>query len=315
MIDPKTGLQKPYSISVPLFNHSRYGNYECDAYGSKTFSHDGQLMSSIPRSIIIALNRNKDLDPLDKTTAFGLITNLKVKINSSITVFQDLQSLIAVAQTSGYQELDVGGMITKGFAVRLPCDTTLNLPPDSVVGKAGSYTLSVSGNFTNQSSSKQTFDLTITVVSDAELQYADERFALASGVTIPGDLLNNKNFLRDLYSENMQVMGVLGGLSGAGIFGDAARWIKKNGANLAKTAWNNREGIAQTVGDVLNTVKMLRGGESGGRLAQYNVSGGARGTTTLGGGSVSSNVFKKKKKKKKKKKNNSVARHKRSGID
>jgi hypothetical protein len=59
------------------------------------------------------LNRNKTVDPLDKTTAFGLINNLTVKINSAITSFPDIQSLIAVAQTSCYQELDQIGMLTK----------------------------------------------------------------------------------------------------------------------------------------------------------------------------------------------------------
>jgi hypothetical protein len=292
MYDKETGMLRPYSVSMPLFQHSRFMNYPCGSKKSTTFSHDGYNLSSIPRSIIIALNRDRGVSPLDKTVAFGLINQLRVSINSTITEFPNLHAVINAAMTAGYQELDQAGMLMKGFSVRLPCDSLLSLPPDSAVGKAGNYTLSVSGSFFNQSDSAQDYTLSITIVNEAELQFYGDRFALASGVLIPRELFENKEFLADLYNRNMTRLNVLGGAAGAGIFGDAARWIRKNGVSLIKTAWNNRDKIAQTVGDVVGTVKMLRGGEVGGQRAYSNVSGGSRGIPVLGAGSVRSTVFK-----------------------
>lgn len=303
MQDKNTGLLKPYSISMPLFEHSRYNSYLCKAKETKTFSHDGHNLSSIPRSIIIALNRDRvdsksvanggdGLKILDKPIAFGLISQLKIKINSTITEFPDIHAMIAAAMTSGYQELDQLGMLTKGFALRIPCDTLLSLPGDSAVGKAGNYTLSVSGSFYNQSTSDETFTLTVTVVNEAELQFSGERFALAAGVLIPPELFDDKNFLTALYSENMVRLGVLGGMAGAGFFGDAGRWIKKNGVNLVKTLWNNREAIGSAVGDVVGLVKTLKGGEDGGQRSYSNTSGAGKGLTALGAGTVKKNVYK-----------------------
>lgn len=292
MYDNETGMLKPYSISMPLFQHSKFMNYSCAPKASTTFSHDGYNLSSIPRSIIIALNRDRSVGPLDKTVAFGLINQLRVSINSTITEFPNLHAVVNAAMTAGFQELDQTGMLTKGFALRLPCDSLLSLPTDSAVGKAGNYTLSISGSFYNQSDSVQDYTLSITIVNEAELQFSGNRFALATGVLIPRVMFENKEFLANLYSQNMTRLNVLGGAAGAGIFGDAGRWLKKNGVNLIKTAWQNRDKIAQTVGDVVGTVKMLRGGEVGGQRAYNNVSGGSRGIPVLGAGSVRSTVFK-----------------------
>lgn len=287
MRDPATQLLKPYSISTPLFQHSKFKPVPCAAKSSAEFSHYGLTTASIPRSIIIALTRDKKASPLDSGVNYGLIKDLTVRIDSAITNFQDIESLIAVAQTAGYSELDLNGMLTKGFAVRLPCDTCLNLPKNTVVGEAGTRSISVSGHFYNQSSTAQTFTLSITVVSEAELQYSNQRFAIASGVLVPAALLNSEYFLRELYAENMRSLEVLGGAAGAGIFGDAARWVKKNGLSVLKKAWDNREKIASVVGDVVSTAKALRGGKQ----AYNNVSGGS-GITTLGAGSVSTSIFK-----------------------
>ena len=77
------------------------------------------------------------------------------------------------------------------------------------------------------------------------------------------------------------------------MFGDAMRWIGRNAVSLAKNAWENRDKIAKTVGDVVGLVKAVRGG----RVPQSNVSGGCPGvsggrTQTLGAGKVRDTVFK-----------------------
>jgi hypothetical protein len=125
----------------------------------------------------------------------------------------------------------------------------------------------------------------VVVVNEDTLDFDGHNFKQTSGTFVDSALLSSAYFLRDLYSNQQKEFTVLGG----GKFGDAMKWVGRNALKLAKNAWDNREKIASTVGDVANLMKAVRGGA----LPQYNVSGGAeRGTTTFGAGSVKKSVFK-----------------------
>jgi hypothetical protein len=82
-------------------------------------------------------------------------------------------------------------------------------------------------------------------------------------------MLSDKHFLKNQYSLYQRKVNVMGG----GMFGDAMRWVGRNAVSLAKNAWENRDKIASTIGDVVSLAKAVRGGRS---MAQSNVSGGAR---------------------------------------
>jgi hypothetical protein len=87
-----------------------------------------------------------------------------------------------------------------------------------------------------------------------------------------------------IFTNQQKEFTVLGG----GKFGDAMKWVGRNALKLAKNAWDNREKIASTVGDVANLMKAVEVVLS---LSTTSLVV-ERGTTTFGAGSVKKSVFK-----------------------
>ena len=214
---------------------------------------------------------------------YGLITNLTIRIESATTVLSSLLAIDHLVNTNGYDELDPVGKLIKGFPIKIDVSKDLSLPGDMVVGQTYPFTISIDGNFKNQGDSLDVYKLMVTVVTDATLDFDGNDFSISSGVLVNNAMLNDKHALKDLYSLHQRKVNVLGG----GMFGDAMRWVGRNALSLAKNAWENRDKIAKTVGDVVGLVKAVRGG----KLAQSNTSG-AGVTRTLAAGTVKNSVFK-----------------------
>jgi hypothetical protein len=94
----------------------------------------------------------------------------------------------------------------------------------------------------------------VVVVNEDTLDFDGHNFKQTSGTFVDSALLSSAYFLRDLYSNQQKEFTVLGG----GKFGDAMKWVGRNALKLAKNAWDNREKIASTVGDVANLMKAVR---------------------------------------------------------
>lgn len=289
MTDKATGKMKPYSIGYPLIVPKVFGSETVAAGKTKSFRQEGIRLDSVPRSIYVAMikERQGTFEEMASTPInYGLISNLSINLDDSITNFSDQKSLDYVTKSNGYDEMDPLGKLIKGYPIKLNLSKDLALPRDLVVGAAASLNLSVSGNFYNQGGTDAVYKLVVVTVSEATLDYADGSFTRSSGVYVPESVMSNQYFLRSLYYKDQKQLQVLG----AGKFGDALKWVGRNAVKLAKNAWANRDAIASTVGDVVNLAKTIRGGEHGGRTAQSNVSGS--GSTMLGAGSVRGNVFK-----------------------
>lgn len=295
-IDEVTGKMKPYQISYPRVDCKQFDAIETVTPGtSKKFNRDGIQLGSIPRAVYIAIlkDREGDFEKVTQTPVnFGLITNLNVSINSLITSFPDQISLDYVTNSNGYDEMDPLGKLIKGYPIKLNFGKDITVPKNVVVGAEGIFNFSVSGQFINQGAAASTYRLYTVFVYDDYLDFDGTRFSQSSGVYVPASLLSSEYFLRDLFHNQQKMINTIGG----GKFGDAMKWLGKNAISLAKNAWENRDKIASTVGDVMSLVKTVKGG----KLAQYNVSGaGPLGTHTLGAGyetrgagSVKSRVFK-----------------------
>lgn len=288
MIDKKTNLMKPYSISYPRIEIKPFGSKDVAPGAIAPFNQEGIRLSSVPRSIYIGLLKERigTFEKISQTPVnFGLISNLTITFESLITTFPTQIALDYLTTSNGYDELDPLGKLVKGYPIKLSLGKDITLPKDLVVGASGSYNLSLSGNYYNQGDEPASYKLYVVVVNEDTLDYDGHSFKQTSGTFVDSALLSSAYFLRDLYSNQQKEFTVLGG----GKFGDAVKWLGSNALKLAKSAWNNREKIASTVGDVASLVKTVRGGT----LPQYNVSGGAeRGTTTFGAGSVKKSVFK-----------------------
>jgi hypothetical protein len=208
---------------------------------------------------------------------------MSISVGNARTNYPSLRSLLHLCDTNGYDELDPVGRLLKGAPIRLDVGKDISLPEDLVVGQAYNFNFEIVGNFTNQSSAAADFKLLVTVVTDSNIDFNGKTFSISSGAIIDHSVLNNKNFLQTQYSLYQKKVNVLGG----GFFSDAAKWVGRNAVKLAKNAWENREKIANTVGDVMGLVKTVRGGA----VAYNNVSGGSS-VRTMGAGKVRETVFK-----------------------
>ncbi len=286
------GLMQPYSMSFPRIVTTVGNTYSLAAEGSQQFNMANIQSGVVPKSIYIALQKVKKGDFVQCASTpinYGLITNLSLRIESSHTNFPSLLSLDHLTNTNGYDELDPIGKLIKGFPIKLDVGKDISLPGDMVVGQTYPFTFEVIGTFRNQNNLAAEYKLLVTVVTDATLDFDGNDFQQSSGVLIDNSVLNDKHFLKTQYDLYQRKVNVLGG----GMFGDAMRWVGRNAVSLAKNAWENREKIAKTIGDVVGLVKAVRGGAHGGRVVQSNVSGGAaRGTRTMGAGQVRETVFK-----------------------
>lgn len=287
LTDSKTGVMKPYSISYPRIDIKKFGGETVVPKASKKFNQAGIVLGSIPRSIYVALLKDRDgtfADASKIPVNFGLISNLSVSIESNTTTFTD-QIALDVLTTANGCNLDPFTKLVRGYPVKINLASDLLLPKDLVVGASGSFNLTISGDYYNQGEETAKYSFYLVIVNEDTIDFDGFHFKQSSGAYIDSALLSSTYFLRDLYSEQQKEFEVLGG----GKFGDAVKWVSRNAVKLAKNAWQNREKIASTVGDVASLVKAVRGGA----LPQYNVSGGAeRGTTTFGAGSVKKSVFK-----------------------
>lgn len=286
MVSPATGLMQPYSISFPRIITTTGNTYPVAAYNTQNFNMSNIQSGVVPKSIYIALQKVKKGSFVTASSTpinYGLITNLSLRIESAHTNFPSILSLDHLTNTNGYDELDPLGKLIKGFPIKLDVGKDISLPGDMVVGQTYPFTFEVLGNVQNQSDAPAEYKLLVTVVSDATLDFDGVDFQQSSGVLVDNSMLSDKHFLKTQYSLYQRKVNVLGG----GMFGDAVRWVGRNAISLAKNAWENRDKIAKTVGDVVGLVKAVRGGS---RLAS-NVSGGA-GTRTMGAGKVRETVFK-----------------------
>ena len=286
--DEKTGLMKPYSVGYPRVDCLEFNSVTVKAGAMQAFNQDSIQLGSLPRSVYIALLKHRG-DSFTEVTQtpinFGLINNLNVSINSKITSFPDQLSLDYVTNSNGYDEMDPLGKLIKGYPIKLNFGKDITTSSNVVVGAGGPFNFTVSGNFYNQGETTSTYRLYTIFVYDDTLDFNGTSFSQSSGVYVPSSLLSSDYFLRDLFHNQQKEINTLG----AGRFGDAIKWVSRNAVKLAKNAWDNRDKIASTVGDVMSLVKQVRGG----KLAQSNVSGaGAVGTITLGAGSVRKTVFK-----------------------
>lgn len=286
MVSPATGLMQPYSISFPRIITTTGNTYQVGSYSTQNFNMANIQSGVVPKSIYIALQKVKKGDFVTASSTpinYGLITNLSLRIESAHTNFPSIISLDHLTNTNGYDELDPLGKLIKGFPIKIDAGKDISLPGDMVVGQTYPFTFEVLGNVQNQSDAAAEYKLLVTVVSDATLDFDGVDFQQSSGVLVDNSMLNDKHFLKNQYSLYQRKVNVLGG----GMFGDSVRWVGRNAISLAKNAWENRDKIAKTVGDVVGLVKAVRGGS---RLAS-NVSGGA-GTRTMGAGKVRETVFK-----------------------
>lgn len=291
MMSPINTMQ-PYSISCPRITTHISDALEIVAPAEGTtavlpvsFSHSGYKSGSVPSSIYVAIVKDK-VSGFEGTVTtpinFGLIQNLTISVDSAVTAFNDILSLDYLTASNGYDGLDPIGKLCKGFPVRLKVGKDLSLPGDLVVGQAYDFNFSVSGSFVNQEGKPAKYRLVVTVVNDATLDFDGTEFSHSSGVLVPQAMLSDGYFIKNQYSNYQRKFEVLGG----GVFGDAMRWFGKNAVKLAKNAWENRDKIASTVGDVAQLVKTVRGGKTYG-----NVSGGTGGVNTLGAGKLSTSIF------------------------
>lgn len=297
MVDPKTGVMLPYTIGYPRIVCQAYDEMKVSGTSPGNFNKEGIRLDSVPRSIYIALLKERNTPPASGDTGpdhilktpvnFGLMKDLTINFDSALTHFTDQISLDYVSNSNGYDDLDPLGKLIKGYPVKLNVGKDISLPQDLVVGASGSYNLTVSGSFYNQSGSddEETYKLYVVAVYEATLDFDGTGFMLTSGVYVPKELLNEKYFLRDLFYESQVEVNTVG----AGKFGDAMKWIGRNALKLGKTLWENRDKIAGTVGDVAGLIKTVRGG----KIQGSNTSGaGISGTTMMGAGNVKNRVFK-----------------------
>lgn len=287
MTNPATGIMMPYSISCPRIVTTTGNTYQAVAPKTSSQFNINMVQSAVvPKSIYVSLQRVKKGDFQACSTTpinYGLITDMSVSIDGARTVFPSLQSLLHLCDTNSYDELDPVGRLLKGAPIRLDVGKDLSLPEDLIVGQAYGFNFEITGNFTNQGSTACDYKLLVTVVTDSTIDFNGDDFSISSGAVIDSSVLNNKNFLQTQYSLYQRKVNVLGG----GFFSDAAKWVGKNAVKLAKNAWENREKIANTVGDVMGLVKTVRGGA----VAYNNVSGGSS-VRTMGAGKVKETVFK-----------------------
>ena len=288
MIDSSTGLMKPYSIGIPRIDCKVYDKITAKPLIPTTFNVGGILLGSVPRSIYVALmkvRQDKGGATISTTPInFALINNLTINFDSVNTVFNDQKALSYVADSNGYQELEPLGRQIKGYPIKLNFGKDITLPRELVVGAGGSFNLSISGTFINQAAVETDYQLYVVPASDATFDFDGTSFSQSSGVYVPAALLDTTYFLRDLYSDSQEELEIIG----AGRFGDAMKWLGRNAVKLVKGAWDNRDKIASTVGDISTLVKTVRGG----KLQTYNTSGAGSETITLGAGPVKKNIFK-----------------------
>lgn len=287
MVNPATGLMMPYSVSCPRIVTTTGNTYlNVAEKASSQFNINMVQSAVVPKSIYISLQRVKKGDFQKCSTTpigYGLITDMSISVGNARTNYPSLRSLLHLCDTNGYDELDPVGRLLKGAPIRLDVGKDISLPEDLVVGQAYNFNFEIVGNFTNQSSAAADFKLLVTVVTDSNIDFNGKTFSISSGAIIDHSVLNNKNFLQTQYSLYQKKVNVLGG----GFFSDAAKWVGRNAVKLAKNAWENREKIANTVGDVMGLVKTVRGGA----VAYNNVSGGSS-VRTMGAGKVRETVFK-----------------------
>lgn len=287
MVNSATGLMQPYSIACPRIITTTGNTYAVNASADQQFNISNVQSGVVPRDIYISLQKVKKgaFQTCSSTPInYGMITNLSINVSGAVTNFPSLLSLCHLSDTNGYDELDMTGRLMKGFPLRLDVGKDLSLPEDVVIGQAYNFNCEITGSFKNQSLATAEYKLLVTVVTDSTIDFDGDGFSVSSGAVIDNSVLSDKHFLRNQYSIYQRKVNVLGG----GIFGDAAKWVGRNGLKLAKSAWENREKIAKTVGDVMGLVKTVRGGSS---VAYSNVSGGGR-PQTMGAGKTRQTVFK-----------------------
>jgi hypothetical protein len=287
MKNPATGIMMPYSISCPRIITTTGATLPgVESKKSAQFNINMVQSAVVPKSIYISLQRVKN-GTFEKCSTtpinYGLITDMTISVGSSVTNFPSIQSLLHVCDMNGYDELDTVGRMLKGAPIRLDVGKDISLPEDLVVGQSYNFNFSIVGNFKNQSAAAADYKLLVTVVSDSTIDFNGEDFSVSSGAVLSYSMLNDKNFLQTQYSLYQRKVNVLGG----GFFSDAAKWVGKNAVKLAKNAWENRDKIAKTVGDVMGLVKTVRGGA----VAYNNASGGGS-VRTMGAGKVRETVFK-----------------------
>lgn len=287
MVNPATGVMMPYSISCPRIVTTTGNTYLAVAPKNSTQFNINMVQAAVvPKSIYISLQRvkNGSFEKCSTTPInYGLITDMSISVGNARTNYPSLQSLLHISDANGYDELDHVGRLLKGTPIRLDVGKDISLPEDLVVGQSYNFNFEIVGNFINQGASAADYKLLVTVVTDSNIDFDGKSFSISSGAIIDHSILNNKNFLPNQYSLHQRKVNVLGG----GFFSDSAKWLGKNAVKLVKSAWENRDRIAKTVGDVVGIVKTVRGGA----VAYNNVSGGSQ-VRTMGAGKVRETVFK-----------------------
>ena len=146
--------------------------------------------------------------------------------------------------------------------------------------RSGRFELALSGVFMNVGSQAADFQIQVHVVCPSHITFDGSNFGTSSGVIITEQMIQSPTFFKQAMDAHGRRVDVIG----AGFFKNVA----KGAVNLAKKAWNNREAIAKTVGDVVKTVSLLKGGER----AYSNVAGAGARKKALGAGNVGETVFK-----------------------
>jgi hypothetical protein len=122
MIDKKTNLMKPYSISYPRIELKAFDSQVVAVGAVAPFNQEGIRLGSIPRSIYIGLLKERigDFTKISQTPVnFGLISNLTVTFESLITTFPTQIALDYLTNSNGYDELDPLGKLVKGYPIKL----------------------------------------------------------------------------------------------------------------------------------------------------------------------------------------------------
>lgn len=272
-----------YAIGFPDINVST-GNSETavPAGAERSFNMSDVQSNSIPKAIYLAIVRVKagDFKTLTQTPInYGLIKNLECSINGVKTLFNSVSALSYVADTNGYDAFtDPLGRLTKGFAIKLDLTKDLSVPGITAVGIGQPFRISFRGNYVNPGATPADFQPYVLTSLDSSIEFKDGHFAPTAGVSLDVQKLLQSDFIRQMqynYGRRVDVIG-------AGLWSS----LKKGAVNLAKSAWANRDGIVNTIGDAMSTYRTLRGGER-----NYSNTTGAGSTQLLGAGGVSTTNF------------------------
>jgi hypothetical protein len=285
MIDKQTGLMQPYSIGFPKLVNTLGNTVTLGVAAETEFNLSNIQTGLVPKAIYVAMVKVKDgtWAQCAKTPInFGLISQLSITVESSLTSFNTILQLDHLTNCNGYDGLDPLGKLIAGFPIKIDVGKDLSLGGDMIIGQSMNFNFSVQGKFRNQGSIESRYKLHVVAVTDATLDFDGNEFKLSSGVLLDSSMLRDEHFLKNQYSLYQRKVNVLGGG-----FMDGIKWLGRNAFSLGKKLWENRDAIAKTVGDVVGLVKTVRGG----KIPQSNTSGAGT-TKTLGAGDVKKSLFK-----------------------